>query len=127
MKLHDSVALALTDASCMKKPPPTEILPLGTMKMLRPFLKKASDEEVRERAVAMAREHVQAKTPHVAWCGMVALYRPSIPAEMADMVKGMPILELPSGCVDPLAMKGALFGLAYNSELVRHLPLARVP
>ena len=123
MKHDAALALALMAASCMNRPPSTEILPPGLKKNLRHFLRTSSDEDIRRHAVQMAREHVRAGTPYVAWCGIVASYRPNIPAEMQHLVAGLPPLDLPSGCLDPLALKGAWFALAYNGELMRRLAL----
>jgi hypothetical protein len=127
MKPLANFALALMAAGSIQEPQPTELLPPGTIRTLRPFLRGASDDEIRLHAIAMAQEHVQAQTPYVAWAGMVALYRPGITAEVAHLVGDLPKLELPSGCADPLAMKGAWFALAYNGEMVKHLPLVKWP
>jgi hypothetical protein len=121
MKYHATLTLALIAASCTRPPPPTERLPAGLDRSLRSFLRKASEKEVQSRAVALAVEHVRNGTPYVAWCGTVGLYRPGISAEQKALVAHLPALNLPSGCLDPLAIKGAWFALAYNAELVRHL------
>jgi hypothetical protein len=121
MKYHATIVLALIAASCTRPPPPTERMPAGLERSLRSFLRKASEKEVQSHATDLAAEHVHNGTPYVAWCGTVGLYRPGVAAEKKHLVAHLPALNLPSGCRDPLAIKGAWFALAYNAELLKRL------
>jgi hypothetical protein len=94
---------------------------------LSSFLQKATEAQIRNRAVKLAQEDVRAGKPRIAWCGTIGLHRPNIPPEKERFVADLPSLNLPAGCTNPLAMKGATFAMAYNGELVKHLPLKKRP
>lgn len=124
MKYPVTLALALMAASCMKQPPQNAELP-ESAQPLSSFLQKATDAQIRNRAVKLAQEDVRAGKPRIAWCGTIGLHRPNIPPDTERFVADLPSLNLPAGCTNPLAMKGATFAMAYNGELVKHLPLKK--
>lgn len=123
--------LTLMVCSCSlfkKKAPSTDSVPPPNASVnLYAFLSKASDSEIRRRAVAVAREDVAAGRPRVGWSGGYAIRRPNIPPDKEGLVNGLPALNLPTGCTDPLAMKGDIFASAYNAEIIKHLPLNSPP
>ena len=130
MKVLLALALSFLAANCVETSPPWPSPPSpgpsssGTS--LNSFLKKASASEIRARAIAQAREDVEAGTPHVAWGGGYALHRPNIPADKEHFVAGLPpVKHVPAGCTDPLVRQGMIFAAAYNGELVKHLPLTK--
>jgi hypothetical protein len=132
MKALAPLAMAFLIASCAKvtsapMPNPPTSGPALTGAAMRSFLEKASDAEIRTRAVAQAQTDIRAGTPHVGWSGTIAVYRPNIPPDKEALVAGLPSLDLPAGCTDRLAGKGSIFASAYNGELVKHLPLAKKP
>ncbi len=125
-----TLVLSLGFVGCAKpplnaSPPAPGPAPTGSASSWTAFLAKASDSEIRERAVAEAQKDTRAGTPHVGWCGSIAVYRPNIPADKERFVAGLPSLNLPVGCTNPLAEKGQIFATAYNGELVKHLPIGK--
>lgn len=125
MKYPVTLALALMAASCMKQQAPETTEAPGSAQPLSVFLQKASDAQIRNRAVKLAQEDIRVGKPRIAWCGTIGLHRPNIPPEKERFVADLPSLNLPAGCTNPLAMKGATFAMAYNGELVKHLPLKK--
>lgn len=122
MKTILTLAVVLAVLGCLKAPLSATPPPIGSASPLTAFLQKASEEEIRTRAIAHAQEDVRAGTPHVGWCGTIAVYRPNIPPDKERFVAKLPALNLPSGCTNPLAQKGQVYAMAYNAELVKHLP-----
>src|SRR5436190_15216535 len=126
MKLVVVLGFSLVVAGCARQatapdPLTPDSKPEKTATTLHDFLQKASDSEIQKRAISQAQDDIRAGTPHVAWCGTIGIYRPNIPPDKERFGAGLPPLDLPSGCNNPLAMKGATFAMAYNGELVKHL------
>ena len=123
-----AIALALMASGCSlfkKKPSTDSVPPANSSVNLFAFLAKASDSEIRRRAISMAKEDIKAGTPRVGWSGGIAIRRPNITPQNEWLVNGLPALNVPAGCTDPLSMKGDIFASAYNAEIIKHLPLSK--
>src|SRR5262249_26125353 len=98
--------------------------PSPTSITMRPFLAKASTSEIKARAIAQAQEDIRRGTPHLARTGGRASVAWNVPDDKMHQLVGLPsVPQLPTGCSDPLLEQARTYAMAYNGELVKHLPL----
>jgi hypothetical protein len=121
MKVLLVLGLSLLTVGCVETSPPWPSPPVTS---LRSFLEKATNREIRARAVELAQQDIQQGTPHVARTGGRASFAWNIPPDKVRYVENLSgVPNLPTGCSDSLLDQARTIANAYNGELMKHLPL----
>jgi hypothetical protein len=84
------------------------------------ILKTGTPEEIRNSAITTARADIAAGKPRVAYTGGIASQAVGVPIENLTLVKKLPKVPLPSGCIDNLE-EATIYAEAYNKEVLPYL------
>ena len=78
-------------------------------------------EQITTQALQAAAAAISTGKLYLCDAGTIAIYTPGIPRDKASLVRHLPHRVLPSGCIDPEALRSVAYAEVFNGEIVRYL------